>query len=405
MIAPQFIAILGIAFTSVYYIINSKKIKSGIVYILMLYIMFFSNFLLDITFDNIKIENLLLLIFLLFIGFIPWIIFDKWVLKVESFIIPLDKIKQIKKIYLIVITASLFSIIYVFQYSLKSFSLGAAVTRDFINEGNRILPESIFTTFSVGVAACFPIITLLFFSSFLNESLRRYRFWLLISSSSYIFTSMAFTARDGIIILGVILVAYYIIFSKSIFKKAILSLKKMVVISIVALSSILLIYSIDRFYSQDNNTKALLDGSLGYICQQPYVFDMTLRYQDNFHGFNLRFPILNKLFLIQEKPVFRQNKFETMFGTMYSEFYSVNGYMSLLILSFSFVCFYSLSFKYLIKKNKTMGILMMFSIYLYIVISGLFYFRMGASLSMNILCVILSVLPFFIKNFIQIKYK
>ena len=78
------------------------------------------------------------------------------------------------------------------------------------------------------------------------------------------------------------------------------------------------------------------------------------------------------------------NLFETQFGTMYSEFYSIGGWWSLILVTLIYVFYYSLVMVYLKKHNKYFGILLLFTVYLYIETTGLFYCKAGSTVLINI---------------------
>lgn len=406
------VSIVSILILTIISYVFRKKILSGWVYIAILYFMFIPGVFFPVKeyigfINDVSLLNLIMFNFLLFTGFIPWLIFDSWLNKIKLFYLTNNGVSVLKVLIPIIIIFSFFSIIYVLPYSLHSLLLGANEVRSIISDVS-VLPLTYTTSFSVAVAACFPLIVLLFYFSIIDKRLKKYRFYLLISSSIYIFTSMAFTARDGLVILPIMYIIFYIIFKKTFSIIDIRFLKKILSVIFLTTFLFLVLYSVDRFYNTNSNENSksqnIVNGTFGYIFQQPYVFDKTLQYQDNFHGFNLRFPIINKILFIPDKKIERNNDFETMFGTMYAEFYSINGYESLFLFSFAFSLFYALALIYFIKRNRITGIFFIFTIYLYIVISGLFYFRIG-SISFNYLFSFLSILPFFLKNIIRVKYK
>ncbi|MDO9153336.1 MAG: O-antigen polymerase [Paludibacter sp.] len=406
------VSIISLLILTFFSYVFRKKILTGWVYIVMLYFMFIPGIFFPVKeyigfFNDVSFLNLIIFIFLLFLGFIPWLIFDSWLKKIKFIYLSNKGISVLNVLIPIIIIFSFFSIIYVFPYSLQSLLLGASEIRGIISDES-VLPPTVLTTFSVAIAACFPLFVLLFYFSIIDKRLKKYRFFLLISSSVYIFTSMAFTARDGLVILPILYIIFYLIFKKTFSITDIKFLKKTLSVIFVISFLFLINYSVDRFYNtnsyQTSKTQNFVNGTFGYIFQQPYVFDKTLQYQDNFHGFNLRFPILNKIFFIPDKKIERINDFETMFGTMYADFFSINGYVSLFIFALSFSFFYAIALKYLIRSNRITGIFFLFTIYLYIVISGLFYFRIG-NMSFNYLFAFLSLLPFFMKNIVRVKFK
>lgn len=226
----------------------------------------------------------------------------------------------------------------------------------------------------------------------------------MISSFSYLVNSFAFAGRDGLIILPAFYAVFFILFKTSMKSYILKSVKKTLLVLMILVGVFFIMFTTDRFFS-DKNMNVLYDGTLGYISQQPYVFDSTIKYQNDFHGWELRFPLVNRLLGVSKYDVERTGgDFETQFGTMYSEFYSINGWGSLVLVSFIFVSYYSFAIYYLRKRRKIFGLLMIFTVYLYIVISGLFYCKAGSTVLINVFYIVLSIIPFFFKDYILIKY-
>lgn len=353
---------------------------------------------------SVGIENLTLFLFLLLFTAIPWIFFENWYKSISTIEVSENGVRILSTVFLIVIISCIFSYIYIAPYAIKSYSLGAAATRGLVNSDESVLPSSILTTFAVGVSSISPFYIFFFFLSLLHPALKKYSFGLFISSFIYIWVSMPFMARDGFVTLPVFFVIFYLIFRKSLARTDIKKVKRYFSVIAGVAGSLLLIYSLSRFYNKRNGDSAfmsLIDGTWGYLYQQPYVFDRTLTYQQSWHGLGLRFPLFAKIIGQDIKPFERTQDFETMFGTMLSEFYSIGGYWYLIGFTIAFVLIYYVGLRMLINRRNYFSVFLFFITYLIIEVTGLFYFRYGGT-TFNWLFLILTILPFFLTNKILI---
>lgn len=337
-------------------------------------------------------------------GFLPWYVFDKWS-KNKVFIVPAKAIGPLKLISIILIVSSLYSIIYILPYSVKSLLLGAADVRRSLYAGEgAIYPPNIFTTIAVAIAACNIYAILLFYIACITPSLKRYRIWLIISSFSYLFNCFAITARDGLIILPCFYLVFYLIFQNSFAFRINKRIKKQLRKIIIIAGSFLLIFSVSRFYKESGDINSLYSGTVGYVSQQRYVFDATIKGQDDFWGFECRFPLVNRLLGIEEYEVNRRDdSFEWSFGTMYAEFYDAFAWPGLILMSLAFIMYYYIGFKILIRRRSVFGTMLLFCVYFFIALTGMFYTRAGGAISMNIFYFTLSIVPFFVRNLLYIK--
>ena len=400
-----FVAIILLSVWIVFFLINKRHIKSGIVLFMFLLFMalpslFEMHFLEVEIIDYIDYFNILILALLLTGGFLPWLTFDKALKNRYHFNISPNGIPLLKFIFCILIIGSLFSIAYLLPYAINSIAMGASATRELITEKS-VLPETPLTTLVVGFAGLNIYNILAFYLSLLNNQLKKYRFWLFLSSFSYVVNSFAFSGRDGLIILPTFYIIFFIIFKNSINKILLQKVKRILCIIGSIVIIFLASFTISRFWNENKDKDTLYWGTLGYISQQPYVFDVTIRHQNNFHGFELRFPLINRLMGISKHEVVRTGGgFETKFGTMYAEFYSINGWKSMLLIAIIFVSYYSFSLSILKRIKNYFGLLLMFTVYLYIEITGLFYCKAGSAVLINIFYLTLSIIPFFVKNII-----
>lgn len=379
------------------------------VLVLLLLLMFSAGFFIDIQNLNfwgaVGIRNMSLFFFLLASTAIPWLCFDKWFKKRPMIVVTDKGAAFFEIVFRIVIVSCLFSYIYIFPYAIRSFSLGAAEIRGSLGSSS-VLPESIFTTFAVAIATLSPYYVFFFFLSWLHPRLKKYSIWLFISSFVYIVASMPFMARDGFVTLPVFFLIFYFLFKGSFLKQEKKKIKRYFLVVLVLAGTMITIYSISRFYFEGNNSASLtfIGGTWGYLYQQPYVFDRTILYQQNWHGVRLRFPILSFLY---EQPIMkleRSQDFETMFGTMLSEFYSIGGYWSLFVFTGAFILIYHWGLRINIRRGNVFSVFMLFITYLIIEVTGLFYFRYGG-ISFNWLFLILTLLPLFLPNNIIIRTK
>lgn len=384
-----------------------KKIRSGYVYFFFLGCMllpasigdFHTTWLHEPDLFNIIIFSLCLII-----GFLPWLKFDEWSTK-KIFFVPNIALKKFKVIFIFIILLSLYSIIYFIPFVILAFVLGAAEVRTDLYSGTvSFIPNNIFTTIAAFGAGFFPIDILFFFISCLSPELRRYRIWLAISSSSYIFNLLAVAGRDALIFVPSLYFVFYLLFANSmqdVIKKKVVTIIKVLIFSIF---SIFIIFSLSRFYNDSKDINELYSGIAGYIVQQPYVFDDYIQKQDDFWGFEARFPLVNRILGIDSYDVDRtDNPFEWSFGTMYAEHFSTFGWWGLILITMSYVFYYWFSFKTLIAQRKTFGLLLLFSVFAYIAVSGMFYTHIGISVNTNLFYFSLSILPFFVSNLVRSK--
>ena len=348
--------------------------------------------------------NITLFLCLLVLTMIPWISFDKWYRKLGAITVTDKGAIFLSTVFKVVIVSCLFSYVYITPYAIKSFAIGAGDIRTQLADIT-VLPSSIITTFAVLISTISPFYIFFFFLSWLHPKLRKYSKWLFLCSFIYIVVSMPFMARDGYVVLPVFFLIFYLLFRNSINPADLKNVKKYFLIVVCIAGALLLVYSISRFYDESSNSASeeFLSGTWGYLFQQPYVFDRTLEYQEFWHGYDLRFPIFNLFEDTAPIEVVRDQDFETMFGTMLSEFYSIGGYWSLYVFTFGFIFIYYVGLKINIMNRNIFAIFMFFITYLMIEVTGLFYFRYGG-ISFNFLFLFLTILPVFLpRNIITIK--
>lgn len=390
-----------------FYVHGKKALQTGKIYFIFLFFMILPSWLQPdwmLFWIETEVNYFYIIIFglLLMSGFYPWYIFDKYITRHKvRFEINPKKIKRLKVWFTVIIILSLYSIVYLLPYAIMGMILGAAETRNIIKTGS-LLPASIFTTLAVGFAALNIYCILFFYVSSLSPELKKYRFWLLLSSLSYIVASSAVTGRDGLVVLPVFFLVFYLLFKSSYSFALQRVLKKSIIIMVIIMGVLMSIITASRFYANEDNDELFI-GTLGYISQQPYVFNTTIEKQNDFHGFELRFPLVNRIIGIPEHKISRSWGFETQFGTMYAEFYSIYGWWTLFFMAILFCTYYSFTIRYLLTKKKIWGAVLMFTVYLYIMITGLFYCRAGSNTLINVFYILLSVGPLFVRNYLKIK--
>lgn len=343
---------------------------------------------------------------LLLLGALPWMAFDRLKrLRPRSVYVVNDRyIQTIRVIFRFLIVSSLFSICYLLPYAMQGIAMGAQERRTSMADVD-VLPPSILTTFVVGFAALNIYNILGFYISCIDERLKRYRIWLMVSSLSYVINCFAFAGRDGLILLPTFYVIFFLVFKDSLPERLYAKLRKQLMVLFAFVGFFLASFTASRFFS-DDNVDDMYNGTIGYIAQQPYVFDYTVQDRTDFHGWELRFPIINRILGVPKHDITRVGgKYDTYFGTMYSEFYSVGGWWSLCLISFVFIAYYTFSISYLRRHNRIFGLLLMFAVYLYIEVTGLFYCKAGSKEMINLFYAGLSILPFFVKNYIILSDK
>ena len=98
------------------------------------------------------------------------------------------------------------------------------------------------------------------------------------------------------------------------------------------------------------------------------------------------------------------NMIEFMFGTQFAEFYEISGYDSLIICSiFYLLIFGTLIYNYR-QKRKIFHLLVVFTMYVYFTISGLFYFRFGGNNSEFFMYMFIIFGVCLVPNFMSVNY-
>ena len=393
------------------FLLLRKKLITSKGYFLLLFIMAIAglllplDYLLNIDYTPIfKVENILLFAILLVTAIIPWLLFDVYYCHISSMSINPNFICILRIVCVVLLLLSFYAIIYCMPYAIKAYEMGSSVVRTQLTDES-ILPSTFQTTIAVAAGIIAPVYILLFFLSLISNKLKLFSWPLFIGSLTYLVTSAPSQARDGFILIPATYYFLYKIFKPFLSEKSLRKLKRFSMITIPFGVFFWGQLTLGRFYEGnfEESFDRLIAGTWGYFYQQPFVFDQTIQHQTFFHGISYRFPLIGELMGLP--PVTERiinEKFEFMFGTMYASFYSATGWNSLIVASLFFALSWTLVFFIHNKFGNFMGMLLVFSIYLYYLISGLFYLRFSA-VSITITFLVLIGLSFFLKRIIIVK--
>jgi hypothetical protein len=345
-----------------------------------------------------ELFNIILFGILLLLVLIPWLKYDKFFYRYKI-IINGKFIKQIKSIYIVLILLSLFCIIYCLPYAIIANTMGgeAVRTSDMVS----LLPNSILTTIAAGVATLAPIGILFFFIGLLDVRLKKYSIGVLLLPFASVVHSMTLAARELYIFLPVTFIVIYTAFSNSLALRQKKIIKKFSLICGAFLVSFFMLITLSRF--GEFGSESFISGSWGYLYQQPYVFDQTLQFFDNYGGFSKTLQFLGKLLGIYSVKSDLVYVTEFSFGTMYKGFYEMYGYRSLIMGSIIYILFFTIMANLSIRKKNTFSILINYSIFIWFTISGLFYFRYGKIDAQFILYLLLVLISSFYPKFLNIE--
>ena len=322
--------------------------------------------------------NTVVFAFLLIFTIIPWFYFDKhfknWgVLKIKSSSIPF-----LRTLFILNIILGIYAIIYSIPYAIMALNMGANDVRQYIND-DTFYPRSIWTTICVGIGYLSPLQILCYYLSLLDTRLKKFSTPLFIVSLSYLITMLPYASRDGFIFIPLTYLFLFKVFNRSLSDKSKKNIKRVTFIFGSIVLGIFLLITIQRFWDNikggRSSFESFIYGTWGYFFQQPYVFDQHIQYLTEFVGFSRRFELLEIIFGTPHHS-FTPELLTTSFGTMYAEFYAVSGWKSLIYISLFYYISFSLLFKILFTKRNYFGILIVFSVYLYYTITGLFYYKM-----------------------------
>ncbi len=384
MISSFTASILLVFVFGVCYLLLKHRLVTSKFYFVLLFLMGAAGIVLPLDkyvyYYSTEYNAIFILLFsvLVVMTLIPWVRFDKAFRNWGVICVREKYLTTLKLVFVVNIVFGLYAILYAFPYALMAISMGADDVRQLIADDS-FYPKSILTTICVGIGYLTPIQILLFYISLLHPNLRKYSILLFVTSLSYLITMLPYAARDGFIFVPLTYYFMYKVFSPSIPVILKHKIRKYALVLGGAIVFGVLFISYQRFYlnakSGLSSFDSMIYGTWGYFFQQPFVFEQTLSYDVSDLGFGRRFELLNNLFSIP-KHSYSLDSLTTSFGTMYSEFFNCYGWSSLI----GFSLFYYVSFSALlgchIQRKRYFSILLVFVVYLYYTISGLFYYKM-----------------------------
>lgn len=412
MISTTTVSIVVLLIWGILYTLYRKRMFSSKLYYALLLIMgsaglFFHPLpLMGLVPENYRVWNVILFAFLMGFTFLPWLKVDKLFRTNITFCVKDSYIGTIKRINIFLIILSLYSILYSLPYAIHATSLGADTVRTMLAD-DYMMPKTIFTTFAVGFASFAPVDVLMFYICLIDNRLKKYSIWLAISSMAIMVTNAASAARDAFIFIPLTYVCFYLLFKSSIEEKTKKNIKKFSIVALFLLLSVLGSITVDRFFNDRGSDRksSLLYGTWGYFYQQPYVFDHILDYTKTYYGFERRLKFLNGAFGIHgtEYVATQADRMDYMFGSMYAEFYQINGYGTLFIGFFLYILLFNFILSSHYKKKKYFALLLSFCVYFIFTISGMFYFRYGGNDSEFLFYMSILLITFFVPDFLTLR--
>jgi oligosaccharide repeat unit polymerase len=273
--------------------------------------------------------------------------------------------------------AAWYAFVYLLPFALTAVTTGATeVRQNLAVERSSVLPETVLTTIAVAVAMFYVVYTALFFAMLQKPLHWLYKVSLFLGSTLYVLASLCFTGRDGVVFFVLTYVFFYFLFKDSLvdaYRKRVRFFMTLVIGSFLPL---LIVFTLQRFGdSGGESNNRLLVGTLGYIGQQPYVFAETIERQIHFYEGNLRFPLIQQAFF-DYKEIVRTEVYEWSFGTFLTDFYTVQGWISLFLLSLLLFVFFYRGLRPARAENPY-AYLLLLCFYFQFISQGVFYFRLG----------------------------
>ncbi len=370
--------ILTTIWVIVFFITRKKQITSKW-YFYLLFIMSTAGIFLDLdkliyyVTQSYSFLNIALFAILLLLVLIPWMAYDKW-LKNTRFVINERYMGLLKLLYVVLFLLSVFCLLYCMPYAIMAISIGA---EDIRNSGEGfLLPRSFLTTMATGVATLAPVGLLLFYIGLLDKRLKIYSLGVLLVPLASVVHSMACAGREMYVFLPITFIVLYVAFSKSLSLRQRKLLKRIMILGGAFLAFFFITITKSRF--GEFGSDYFISGTWGYLYQQPYVFDQTLQFFDNYKGFSKSLTFIGNIFGAYTQQTEILYRMEWSFGTMYKAFYEMYGYSSLIIGSIIYTAIFTIMAKSCLKKTNTFSTMFNFVIFIWFTISGLFYFRYGA---------------------------
>lgn len=389
-----------------------KKLISSKAYFILLFFMGSAGLFLPLnkwmdigTPNDFNFFLIVLFAILLVCSIIPWIKFDKCFSNVEAIRFNPSMEGGIRIVLVVMILMAVYAIAYTLPYAVIGYMMGAGEVRALIVDDS-ILPVNIFSTIALGVGFLAPIYILLFYLCLCSQKLKGFAFPIFIASGTYLVTTAPAQARDGFIMIPLTYFFLYQVFKPMLPSTSIKTVKRLLRIAVPILLIFFLVITLDRFFNDvsGDRMETLMKGTWGYFYEQPYVFDQTVQHQVYFHGITNKFPLLGNMLGIPSTGRHIDFRFEYSFGTQYASFYHATGWSSLIVASLFFILSWTVLIGLLHRGRNYFGMLIVFSLYLFFLISGLFYFRL-ADESITIAYLIIMLLAFFVKRYVIVEYK
>ena len=267
----------------------------------------------------------------------------------------------------------LISLIYLLPYTAVTLLQGAKDVRTSLQDTS-VLPPSAITTFSVGISMFYPLFIFLIFYGFIKKINKLILILLLLGILNGLVGGIVFAARDRFLWVPLFLLInfwlWYPYLNEKLKRKFKYNLTGFGVVSLF----FLILFTLNRF--SDSQT-GVLGSILVYFGAQPYIFAETVEQHNAslFYGLDLRFPFFIELLGLNLETTIREVPYQWMFGTLFSDFYMMGGWLYCLLLIFLLNIFYIYLYKY--KKNEPWIFVLFFLLHLQILTQGIFYFSLG----------------------------
>lgn len=220
----------------------------------------------------INLEAFFIVFFSILILTRPLAKFEKQITS-EIDIIELSKKKYNVLVFLIV-SISIYSIFFFGKNMSQVFNSDLSVLKDQVLKDGGFYESSIFSKIAVFGAYISPITLFLYFYSLAADENNKFRYLLLISSTSFIFYALNVGGRDGIVIWLITYFALFCLFYPLLEREIIKNQKKLIVIAIALLLPILLLISTARFggdkSANSDSKRDVFYSILEYIGEQPF---------------------------------------------------------------------------------------------------------------------------------------
>lgn len=381
-----------------------QRVSNPLIWLVVLYLLsavaalfIDSSFLLNFDFSKYKDSYYLTYTFFTVLTLLP-------VLAIKGFKLNTNLDFQVTRViwafYLVCSLLIWFSLFYQLPYALTGLSLGAVETRLNLNvENESILPVSWLTTVSVVVSSFYMIFAMLFFVALIKKLNKFFIISMFVGGGLYAVSALAFMARDGALFCIISFAFLYSVFKEHLSPSDRRKFSKIFFICGAVLLVLLASITAQRFYG-DGDSDRLINGTLGYVGQQPYVFVETIVSQHEFYGFSLRLPLLQSL-IGTVREVMRTEVYEWTFGTFLKDFYAMYGWSTLLLFSL----FLSFSFVFVFRRRARyhpLAFMVLLIFYFHFMSTGIFYFRLGSRAG-NLYLVGLVVLFYLCRVFVKPK--